>query len=182
MQPVWLCLFLGRQFEDTFENTQWRKAKQMQPMRLCLFWGRRFEDTFENTQWRKVTKNPMKLHKFLSNTLNIHIQIAKAFAMKIYFKIIELIALRTFKHKVWAFFVVISMSASDICSWIHFERKYKWHNSMNYWLCTLMCCYQVVPQTLIYVYGGNLTVSYSHPSSWCQIPTWWESDWWEYAG
>ena len=68
----------------------------MQPMRLC----RRFEETFENPQWRKVTKNPMKLQKLLANTLNIHIQIAKAFAMKIYFKIIELIALRTFKHKV----------------------------------------------------------------------------------
>ena len=23
-------------FEDTFENAQWRKVKQMQPMRLCL--------------------------------------------------------------------------------------------------------------------------------------------------
>ena len=32
MQPMRLCLFLGKQFEDTFENTQWRKAKQMQPM------------------------------------------------------------------------------------------------------------------------------------------------------
>ena len=34
----------------------------------------------------------------------------------------------------------------------------------------------------IYVYGGNLTLSYSHPISLCQIPTWWECDWWEYAG
>ena len=40
MQPVWLCLFLGRQFERTCENAQWRKIKQMQPMWLCLFLGR----------------------------------------------------------------------------------------------------------------------------------------------
>ena len=32
MQPMWLCILLCRQFEDTFENTQWRKVKQMQPM------------------------------------------------------------------------------------------------------------------------------------------------------
>ena len=29
------------------------KIKQMQPMRLCFFWGRQFEDTFENAHWRK---------------------------------------------------------------------------------------------------------------------------------
>ena len=32
MQPMQLCLFSGRSFEDTFENAQWRKIKQMQPM------------------------------------------------------------------------------------------------------------------------------------------------------
>ena len=35
---------------------------------------------------------------------------------------------------------------------------------------------------IIHGYGGNLTVSYSHPSSLWHIPTWWEYDWWEYAG
>jgi hypothetical protein len=44
----------GEQFEDSFENTQWGKGKQMQPMRLCLFSGRQFEDTFEKAQRRKV--------------------------------------------------------------------------------------------------------------------------------
>ena len=29
MQPMWLCLFSIRPFEDTFDNAQWRKAKQM---------------------------------------------------------------------------------------------------------------------------------------------------------
>ena len=33
---------------------QWRKVKQMQPMSLCIFSGRQFEDTFDNAQWRKV--------------------------------------------------------------------------------------------------------------------------------
>ena len=34
---------------------------------------------------------------------------------------------------------------------------------------------------IIYVYGENVTASYSHPSSLCHIPTWWECDWWEFA-
>ena len=54
MHPMWLCILWGRQFGETFENTQWRKIKQMQPMRLCILWGRQFEETFENTQWRKI--------------------------------------------------------------------------------------------------------------------------------
>ena len=56
MQPMWLCILSGRWFEETFENTQWRKVKQMQPMWLCLFSGRPFEDTFENAQWKKSNK------------------------------------------------------------------------------------------------------------------------------
>ena len=27
MQPMWLCLFSGKQFEETFDNTRWRKVK-----------------------------------------------------------------------------------------------------------------------------------------------------------
>ena len=62
MQPMWLRILSGRQFEETFENAQWRKAKQMQSMWLCLFSGRRFEDTSENAQWRKVKQmQPMWL-------------------------------------------------------------------------------------------------------------------------
>ena len=33
-----------------------------------------------------------------------------------------------------------------------------------------------------FIHGGNVTVSYSHPSSLWHIPTRWEYDWWEYAG
>ena len=47
MQPVWLCILSGRQFEDTFENSQRRKVIQMQPMWLCILSGRQFEDTFD---------------------------------------------------------------------------------------------------------------------------------------
>ena len=54
MRTMWLRIFSGRQFEDTFENTQWRKAKQMQPMWLCILLYKHSDDTFENTQWRKV--------------------------------------------------------------------------------------------------------------------------------
>ena len=54
MQPMQICLFSGRKFEDTFENAQWREIKQMQPMRFCIFSGRQFEKTFENAQWGKA--------------------------------------------------------------------------------------------------------------------------------
>ena len=33
----------------------------MQPMRLCIFPYKPFEDTFENTQWRKVNKKTCAL-------------------------------------------------------------------------------------------------------------------------
>ena len=36
MQPLWLCIISGRSFEDTHENTHWRKVKQMQPVWLCI--------------------------------------------------------------------------------------------------------------------------------------------------
>ena len=65
MQPVWLCMLWSKFVEDTFDNSQWRKVKQMQAMWLCLFSGRQFEDTFENAQWRKVKQmQPMWLCLF----------------------------------------------------------------------------------------------------------------------
>ena len=54
MEPVWLCILSGRQFEETFENTQWRKNQEVQPAWICLFWSKQLEETFEDTQWRKV--------------------------------------------------------------------------------------------------------------------------------
>ena len=51
---MWLCILSGRQSENTFENTQWRKVKQMQPVWVCILWSSRFKDPFENTRWRKV--------------------------------------------------------------------------------------------------------------------------------
>ena len=62
MQSVWFCNPSGRKSEGSFENTQWRKAKQMQPVWLCILWCRQFEETFENTQCRKVTNATMPLH------------------------------------------------------------------------------------------------------------------------
>ena len=32
MQPVWICILSKSQFEDTFENTQKRKVKQIKPV------------------------------------------------------------------------------------------------------------------------------------------------------
>ena len=49
-----ICMLSYRQFEDTFENTQWRKVKQMQTVQSCIFRFKQFEETFEKTQWRKI--------------------------------------------------------------------------------------------------------------------------------
>ena len=41
-------------FEETFEDTPWRKVKQMQPMWLCIIPCKPFEGPYEKTQRRKV--------------------------------------------------------------------------------------------------------------------------------
>ena len=56
MQPMWICIFLCKRSEKTFENAQWRKITQMQPMWICIILCKRSEETFENAQWRKVTQ------------------------------------------------------------------------------------------------------------------------------
>ena len=35
MQPLRICMEWSKVFEETFENTPWRKVKQMRPMWLC---------------------------------------------------------------------------------------------------------------------------------------------------
>ena len=47
-------ILTGKQFEEPFENAQWRKVKQMQPMWVRLFSGKQFDEAFENTQWREI--------------------------------------------------------------------------------------------------------------------------------
>ena len=59
---MWLCICWGTQFEETFENSLWRKAVQMQPMRLRVCPCRRFEKTLESSLWRKTAQmKPMWL-------------------------------------------------------------------------------------------------------------------------
>ena len=55
MQPVWLFNLSGRQFEDTFKNTQWRKVEQMQPVWLCILGGIQSEETYENAVEKSQT-------------------------------------------------------------------------------------------------------------------------------
>ena len=47
------------------------------------------------------------------------------------------------------------------------------------WTCLEWSHFQLTILIIIYMFGGNVTVSYSHPSSLWHIPTWWEYDWWE---
>ena len=55
MLPMWLCILTDRQFEETYENAQWIKARQMQAMWLMIMHppSKHFEDTFENAQWNQ---------------------------------------------------------------------------------------------------------------------------------
>ena len=57
MQPMWLCNLTWRRFKETFENTQWRKTKQVQPLWLCILSCRGFEKTFDNAQWKNLSKS-----------------------------------------------------------------------------------------------------------------------------
>ena len=50
-----LGILWDKQIDDTFENTQWGKVKQMQPVWLCNYLCKRFEETFENTLEKKQT-------------------------------------------------------------------------------------------------------------------------------
>ena len=54
MQAMWLSILSGRPFEEPHENAQWRKVKQMQPMCLCIFSGRQFKDTHAIQKSRKI--------------------------------------------------------------------------------------------------------------------------------
>ena len=54
MHPMWLCIRSTKQFKETFENSLWGKILQMQPVQLCLCWCSRFEGTFKNSLWRKT--------------------------------------------------------------------------------------------------------------------------------
>ena len=55
LQPLWLNISFGGEFEETLQNSFWRETAQMQSMWLCFCPCSQFEDTFENTFWRKVT-------------------------------------------------------------------------------------------------------------------------------
>ena len=54
MYTQWVYILMGRQFDKTFENSQWRKVKQMQSMWLNILMGRQFEEIYEKSQWSKV--------------------------------------------------------------------------------------------------------------------------------
>ena len=43
-----ICIRTYKHFENPFENAHWRKVIQMQPLQLCFFWYKCFEQTFEN--------------------------------------------------------------------------------------------------------------------------------------
>ena len=54
MQSMWLCICVGVDFEETFENPLWWKNLKMQSMQLCIWLGRQFEKTFEDPLWTAI--------------------------------------------------------------------------------------------------------------------------------
>ena len=56
MQPLWLFIHFGRQFEAAFENAHSGEEPylQMQPMWLCIFSVRQFEDLYLKLTIEKI--------------------------------------------------------------------------------------------------------------------------------
>ena len=70
MQLLLVCHSLCRQFEETFDNAQWRKGKKWQPVRFCINWDSQFESTLENTQWRKLHQmEPLRFYIKLGQSI-----------------------------------------------------------------------------------------------------------------
>ena len=72
VQPMWLCICSCQLFENTFENAQWRKVKQMQPVWFWVLTGVQFDETFKNAQWGNLEQmQPVWLY-ILSCTFETH--------------------------------------------------------------------------------------------------------------
>ena len=71
---MWVCILSCRRFEETFENKQWRKAKQMQPMhsnRLHM----RMHNVTMHPLWQAIWGNNWKkntLGKRQTNATNVN--------------------------------------------------------------------------------------------------------------
>ena len=100
MQPVWFCIYSGRQFENAFESSQWREAKQMQPMWLRILRDRRCEGTFAIHSGEK----PPCLVILVSNSSSITISITTAtFTNTCYIMATCYITIIIFNHQLWSF-------------------------------------------------------------------------------
>ena len=71
MQPVWLCMLWSKFFEQTFENTQWRKVEQMQPMWICILLQEQFEQTCDNTHWMGLIRKSVEFQRINMDWLTI---------------------------------------------------------------------------------------------------------------
>ena len=61
MQPMWLCILSGGQFEDIFENAQWRKVKWMQSVWFCNILDKLLEDAYDKPRKNKTIKDLFNL-------------------------------------------------------------------------------------------------------------------------
>ena len=58
MQPMWLCVFLHKRFDNSQQWEGWRigveqhDSFEMQPMWLCVFLHKRFDDSQQGEGWR----------------------------------------------------------------------------------------------------------------------------------
>ena len=71
MQPMWLCIPTGRQFEETFENTQWWKVKNETKIMWFAFTGAGIY--LRRHLNKKNTK--MKLYSLLTHMLRIYLNL-----------------------------------------------------------------------------------------------------------
>ena len=63
-------MYVGRQSETAFENTQWKKIKQMQPVHLCIRSGKRFHLSCKTCRKRIIIR--IKIHDHMNKIHNRH--------------------------------------------------------------------------------------------------------------
>ena len=73
-------MYVGRQSETAFENTQWRKIKQMQPVHLCIRSGKRFHLSCKTCRKRIIIR--IKIHDHMNKIHNRHTVVKSILSVK----------------------------------------------------------------------------------------------------
>ena len=100
MQPVWFCIYSGRQFENAFESSQWREAKHNK-CNQCDYASSETGDVRVHLQYT-AEKSPPCLVISVSNSSSITISIT-TFTTTCYITATCYITIIISNHQLWSF-------------------------------------------------------------------------------